>query len=185
MNGPAKIEANLRRWLSEHRPLDAGDVIVSELCFLDKRNRADLVHANGLLSAFEIKSAADTLVRWREQMAAYLQVFDEVWLCFHSKHAARAIEASAPRVGLLVADDLGAVAVVRTAKRNTSVSAYHLTGLLWRSELDNLSRAHGLPVHRRESIKEARQRASQLLPLDVIRTEVLRCLKSRYTEDRS
>lgn len=184
MSTAHQIRENLRRWLCVNRAAGSDDVLIEELCFLDKKNRADLVHANGSLTAFEIKSAADTLVRWPRQRAAYQQVFDEVWLCFHGKHIAKALASTPADVGLLLADDLGGLAIVRDAKPNVMVDAYHLTGLLWRLEIEDLFRAFGLPGKRGERIKEARIRLAQDVPLRAIQEKVLACLKNRYPHYR-
>lgn len=182
MKGPELIKTRLRDWIVSTRGLRSGDVLVEEMCFLDKRNRADLVHANGVLSAFEIKSGHDTLARWPSQMEAYLGVFDEVWLCMHGKHVGRAMEATTPSVGLLVADDYGGLAIIRPAARNKKVFPYHLTGLLWRAELDALCRNQNIPVNRKEGIKAARERVSREVSLTAIREHVLCCLKLRYAD---
>lgn len=182
MNDAGNILRNLRRWLLANRPAHPDDVLVEELCFLDKKNRADLVHANGSLSAFEIKSAADSLVRWHDQMDAYLRVFDEVWLCFHAKHTAKALATTPRPVGLIVVDDLGGLAMVRAAGQNTAVDPYHLSGLLWRAEIDDMLQALNLPKMRGERIKEARFRLARSAPLETIQGKVLACLKARYVQ---
>lgn len=183
MNSTYAIRTLLRQWVLSHRPERPGDVLLDELCFLERKNRADLVHANGILTAFEIKSGADSLVRWPNQMKAYLQVFDEVWLCFHARHIRKAMETSAPSVGLLLVDDLGGLAMIRAAKKNKEVNAFFLSGLLWRAEVDELFLDLGLTVSRREKIKEARARLAQEAPLEAIQAKVLGCLKKRYAEN--
>lgn len=183
MNSTYAIRTLLRQWVLSHRPERPGDVLLDELCFLERKNRADLVHANGILTAFEIKSGADSLVRWPNQMRAYLQVFDEVWLCFHARHIKKAMETSAPSVGLLLVDDLGGLAMIRAAKKNKEVNAFFLSSLLWRAEVDELFLDLGLTVSRREKIKEARARLAQEAPLEAIQAKVLGCLKKRYAEN--
>lgn len=180
MFSPDQIRLQLRNWVVAHQHHEQSDVLIDELCFVDRSNRADLVHANGRLTAFEIKSAADTMQRWPAQHDAYLRVFDTIWLCIHNKHATKAIELSSPSIGLLLVDDLGGMAVLREPRNNTQVDAYDLTGFLWREELDYLCCEQNLPVIRRERIREARRRVADTLPLELIRSKVLTCLKLRY-----
>lgn len=113
-------------------------------------------------------------------MEAYLRVFDEVWLCCHRKHAVRALSESHPSVGILIIDEFSSIAVLRPARENRSVVPYDLSGLLWREELDDLCVRQGLPVLRRERIREARHRIANAVPLDTLRTQVLDRLKVRY-----
>lgn len=177
---PHIIREKLRQWVEATGNHRSGDVFIDELCIIDKTNRADLVHANGKLCGFEIKSASDTLKRWPDQRIAYKFVFDEVWICCHGKHAQRVLLDEADDSGIIIVDDFGSLAVLRPAKPNRHLNGYHLSGLLWREDLNNLCRKHGMPVLRSEKIKQTRERISASLPLDAIRHEVLAVLKARY-----
>jgi len=64
MLNPTEIRPILKQWVAKAMSHEESDVFIEELCFIDKARRADLVHANGKLTAFEIKSHADTLARW-------------------------------------------------------------------------------------------------------------------------
>jgi hypothetical protein len=90
------------------------------------------------------------------------------------------VELSASNVGILVFDDFSGMAMVRKAKSNRKQEKFHLTGFLWRDELDVLAREHGLSVRNKDLIKTVRQLVSDALPLDVIRDSVLTVLKQRY-----
>nr|WP_314616881.1 sce7726 family protein [uncultured Pseudomonas sp.] len=181
MLNPDEIRPLLKQWVTKVMSHEPGDVFIEELCFIDKARRADLVHANGRLTAFEIKSHADTLLRWTGQQDAYLACFDEVWLCCHSRHLVKALEVSAANVGILVVDDFSGMAMVRKAKANRKQEKFHLTGFLWRDELDRLARAHGVQVKSRDLIKTVRQAVSDALSLEQIREFVLSILKRRYS----
>ncbi|WP_176517964.1 sce7726 family protein [Pseudomonas faucium] len=181
MLNPDEIRPLLKQWVTKVMSHEPGDVFIEELCFIDKARRADLVHANGRLTAFEIKSHADTLLRWAGQQDAYLACFDEVWLCCHSRHLVKALEVSAANVGILVVDDFSGMAMVRKAKANRKQEKFHLTGFLWRDELDRLARAHGVQVKSRDLIKTVRQAVSDALSLEQIREFVLSILKRRYS----
>lgn len=180
MLNPTEIRPILKQWIAKAMSHEEGDVFIEELCFIDKARRADLVHANGKLTAFEIKSHADTLVRWGGQQEAYMACFDEVWLCCHSKHLVKALESSFPHVGVLVVDDFSGMAMIRKAKPNKLQDKFHLTGFLWRSELDVLASQNGVPTKSRDLIKEVRRQLSDALPMSMIRSHVLASLKKRY-----
>lgn len=113
-------------------------------------------------------------------MEAYLRVFDEVWICCHRKHAVRALSDSHASVGILIIDEFSSIAVLRPARENKDVIPYDLSGLLWREELDELCIRQGLPVRRRERIRETRHRVAGSVPLDALRSQVLERLKVRY-----
>jgi hypothetical protein len=181
MQTPETIRQLLRTWVTNAKEHHVGDVLIDELCIVDKTCRADLVHANGRLCGFEVKSEADTFKRWPQQMEAYLRIFDEVWICCHRKHAVRALSDSHASVGILIIDEFSSIAVLRPARENKGVIPYDLSGLLWREELDELCIKQGLPVHRRERIREARHRVAESVPLGVLRSQVLERLKVRYS----
>ncbi|ULH09602.1 sce7726 family protein [Serratia marcescens] len=185
MKTPNDIKNQLVRWIksdcyynySEH------DVLIEELCFVERKARADLVYANGKMTAFEIKSPADNLSRWRLQHDAYLRVFDSVWLCCHYKHAMKAIGMSSDVVGIIVVDDSDSgMAVLRQAKCNKNYSRYDVISLLWRSELDDLCRDNDIRVISKERISEARERVLTELHFDIIKNKVLESIKLRYRE---
>jgi hypothetical protein len=180
MLNPTEIRPILKQWVAKAMPHEESDVFIEELCFIDKARRADLVHANGKLTAFEIKSYADTLTRWEGQQAAYMACFDEVWLCCHSKHLVKALKTCLPHVGVLVVDDYSGMAMIRKARPNKFQDKFHLTGFLWRNELDALANQHGVPTKSRDLIKEVRRQLSDALPISEIRSHVLACLKQRY-----
>ncbi|ENM1144040.1 sce7726 family protein [Pseudomonas aeruginosa] len=163
-----------------HLPHDVRDVFIDELCFIDKTRRADVVHANGKLSAFEIKSSADNLARWEGQQEAYLKCFDEVWLCCHSKHLQKSFDLTDRNVGLIVVDDYASVAAIRHPRQNKKVDPFHLTGFLWREDIDSLAKEYGVEIRKSALIKEARQIVSDALNIDIIKSYVLAVLKERY-----
>lgn len=184
---PNEIRHQLTDWVKSNFVLQDGDVLVSELGFynkspnssVDQSFRADLAVANGRLAAFEIKSGADNLKRWDLQMAGYLNVFDEVWLCCHGKHLQKAIEITNKNIGILVADDLGAIAVVRYAQKNKWVNIYDLSGLLWRDEINEFCKEAGIVITSRMTKKEVRHVMAERVCLDLLKKFVLKKLKAR------
>lgn len=162
-------------------------MLIDELGFVNRHEgktvdlsfRADLALANGRLVAFEIKSGADTLKRWPDQCEAYANVFDEIWLCTHGRHLEKALSVTPKGVGILIADDLGGLAVLRHAQLNQKTNAFDLSGLLWRRELEELCTSYDIKFRSRETKSEVRSLVSRMVPLEVLREFVLRQLKMR------
>jgi len=186
--GPDAIRDNLKKWVYSNFHLNERDVFIEEMGFvnridsstIDNKFRADLAVANGKLAAFEIKSGSDTLKRWPSQCAAYMRVFDEVWLCCHGKHIKKALEITPVGLGIIVVDDLGGMAVVRPAMVNNNVNAFDLTGLLWREELDLLCKNHSITTATSRYTKsQIRAVVAEQVPLSIISSYVLARLKIR------
>ena len=152
--GPTDIRLALRCWVKERFEINQNDLLIDELGFfnrdpnstVDSSFRADLALANGRLVGFEIKSEKDNLKRWVSQMNAYLNVFDEVWLCVHGKHLEAALSITPKNIGIIVVDNFESLTVVRFAKKHTLNNAYDLSGLLWRDELNTLAKLHGIQI---------------------------------------
>lgn len=173
---------NIKQWIGKHLPIHSGDVLVPELCFLQRKNRADLVLANGALTAFEIKSDRDRMDRWADQQDAYLGVFDKVWLCIHSRHLQKATEMLRPNVGLIISDNYGGLAVLKEAKTNKLQRLENYAELLWRAEIDSLLASSGVGPQRNMRIKEARKEMLSSVPEMRVRKAVIEAIKNRYPE---
>lgn len=180
MTSALQIKSTLRQWLTNHRGHKPNDVFIEELCIFEKKNRADLVHANGALLGFEIKSAKDTLARWNAQHAAYQMVFDEVWLCCHSKHVVAALQYEDKTTGIMAIDDFGGLAVLREAKINNKIDPYQLACLLWRCELESLCSRSGIGFKRRDRVEVLRDFCAKNVSLEDLKAEVLARLKARH-----
>ncbi|MEX5898956.1 sce7726 family protein [Proteus vulgaris] len=183
MKNAIEIKLLLRKWISTSGYYDfhSNDVMIDELCFYEKKNRADVVYANGRLTGFEIKSESDSLARWNKQHDAYLKLFDSVWLCCHHKHAVKALELSSKNIGILILDNYSKdLTILREAKENKNIDKHEVISLLWRSELDELCLENNLKINRKEKINEARQRILSELQFDKVKKKVLSCIKNRY-----
>lgn len=185
--GPTDIRLALRYWVKERFEINQNDLLIDELGFfnkdpnstVDSSFRADLALANGRLVGFEIKSEKDSLKRWVSQMNAYLNVFDEVWLCVHGKHLEAALRITPKNIGIIVVDNFESLTVVRFAKRHTLNNAYDLSGLLWRDELNILAKLHGIQIKSRTTKNEVREILANDLGIELIRAFVLQQLKIR------
>lgn len=191
--GPVDIRLALRCWVEERFNTSQNDILIDELGFsnkdpnsaVDSSFRADLALANGRLVGFEIKSEKDNLKRWTSQMTAYLNVFDEVWLCVHGKHLESALTITPKNIGIIVIDNFESLALVRMAKNQALNNAYDLSGLLWRDELDALAKLHKVSIKSRTTKNEAREILAKILGIELIRTFVLQQLKIRKSYQAS
>lgn len=185
---PIDIRCHLRTWVEDKFQLTNHDILINELGFfnknpnsmIDNNYRADLALANGRLVGFEIKSEKDTLKRWEIQKVAYSNVFDEVWLCVHSKHLEKALAMTEQHIGILLIDNYGSLAVVRQATKNHGFNnIYDLSGLLWREEIDELTKSYKIKVKSRTTKKEVREMLAEHLSLEQVRDFVLQKIKLR------
>ena len=190
---PIDIRLALRGWIVERFKINQNDLLIDELGFsnkdpnstIDSSFRADLALANGRLVGFEIKSEKDNLKRWITQMDAYLNVFDEVWLCVHGKHLESALTITPKTIGIIVVDNYESLALVRSAKKQSSNNAYDLSGLLWRDELNDLASQHKIQIRSRTTKNEVREILAKNLDIEIIREFVLKQLKIRKSHQTS
>ena len=185
---PIEIRETLREWVDNKFSLNENDVLINELGFynkdknssVDNSYRADLVLANGRLVGFEIKSEKDSLKRWETQKVAYTNVFDEVWLCTHGKHLEKALASTPKHIGIILVDNTKSIAIAREAKKNHGLNnVYDLIGLLWREEVDELSKLYDIPIKTRATKKEAREILAKEISLQDARQFTLSKLKLR------
>ncbi|WP_254433799.1 sce7726 family protein [Acinetobacter sp. Marseille-Q1618] len=191
--GPNDIRSALRSWIHDRFELKQNDILINELGFcnkdpnstIDNSFRADLALANGRLVGFEIKSEKDNLKRWASQMVAYNNVFDEVWLCVHSKHLEDGLKITPKNIGILLIDDYESVAIVRHAKLNNNNNIYDLSGLLWREELNTLAKLNQIKINSRTTKNEVREILAENLSINIVRDYVLTQLKIRKSHQYS
>lgn len=118
MRTEAAIKSALIDRLFEKNEVCDDAVLISEMVVDRWTRRADVVLANGKLSAFEIKSDFDSLVRLKGQLESYCATFEKVVVVVAPRFAAKVTEMVPPGVGVWVADGEGATGIkeVRRAK---------------------------------------------------------------------
>jgi hypothetical protein len=113
-------------------------LIVPELGLCQAEARIDLAMVNGHLTGWEIKTAADTLLRLPRQESVYSRVFDRMWLAADAKHVGSALNLIPSWWGVcqVVSSDTGVrFRKVRDARINRNVDLDALVRLLWRDEV--------------------------------------------------
>lgn len=111
--------------------------VVSEMPICGGSSRADLVAINGLLSAYEVKSARDSLSRLESQATYYGRCFERVTIVCASRHLAKALERIPEWWGVLEVDETKGAGFVkhRAPLPNPAVDSESVAGLLWHHEL--------------------------------------------------
>ena len=178
--GDCEVRDLLKRHLANNQFGD-DTVVLDELGLCQGDVRVDVAAVNGELSAFEIKSPADTLARWPKQRRVYSRVVDRAWLVATEKTLE---SAKAPAWWGLIRivqtpSQLG-LRVVRTAQVNPSPDPYSIARLLWRDEaiaaLAEIGLARGVRTKGRAI---AWRRLAESAPLDHLRAAVRSALRVR------
>ena len=116
-------------------------VLLEEVGLLHGSYRADVVVLDDELSAYEIKSAADTLVRLPHQARAYGAVFDHVTVVTTANHLAGVLDLVPEWWGIMMASDRGgstSLMTLRQPELNPSPDVRALASLLWKEEAASL-----------------------------------------------
>ncbi|KIS58356.1 MULTISPECIES: sce7726 family protein [Burkholderia] len=152
-----------------------GATFFREMFVQDFARRADLVVANETLSAFEIKSARDSLDRLDGQLDVYAQHFEQVTVVAATKHVSAVFACVPRRVGVWEVMDSGQLIVHRRATSRRVPKSKLLT-FLPVDELRSLVRATGQSVAgtRMDLLKSA-----QTVRYDSVREFVLRFMGRR------
>ena len=163
---------------------DSDSLVLDELALQNGVVRADIVLVNGSLSAFEIKSDRDSLVRLAGQMESYSAVFDRVTMLTTSRHR-RSVSRRVPKwwgIILCRSNDESEIAfeTYRDTAPNPTRDSLAIAQLLWRSEARKLlsdlgirtSSSRGTRAHLHSQLSEA-------MKLDDLSMAVRSCLKTR------
>lgn len=182
MLGEKQFKDAVLRHLTGEGALDACSVLISELNIDHFQRRADLVLANGRLSAFEIKSERDSLDRLPGQMEVYCRNFESVTVVSSPKFTKKVRQLVPPHVGLWEVSqsdgEVPQVHIIRQGKfRRISIE----TALAFLT-VDDLKR-----LISKESLRRPEKPwrpllldAVRTLPAERLRAEARAALKRRY-----
>lgn len=112
-------DASIRSFLIERLRLieNANSAFINEFFISNFSRRADLVVANGFLSAFEIKSASDNIVRLPGQLDAYCRYFEKVTVICSERHLKSVLDIAPVSVGVWSINDVGLISYIRNSRR--------------------------------------------------------------------
>jgi hypothetical protein len=162
-----------------------GSQIINELGLLQGKTRVDVAVVNGEISGYEIKSAADSLIRLPRQQELYSQVLHRAWIVTTEKRAEELQSIVPEWWGVLVATNRKREQQIqldhlRDAKRNPAQNSFAIAQLLWRNEALNLlvdaGAEKGVKSKPRADIW---RRLTETYPLDELCSLVCSVLKSR------
>jgi hypothetical protein len=148
-------EAELRSALERHLVAEGPEPArtIAEFWIPVSHERADLVVVGRWLYAFELKSAADNLLRLPRQVAAYGRVFDRCTAVVAERHLAKAVEQLPVWWGVMTLSPVEtSFTVVRECTLNVNIDESILVRLLWKEE----ARAALLGLGERTSDSESR-----------------------------
>lgn len=113
--------------------------VIDELGLRNGQVRADIAVVDGKMIGYEIKSQNDTLNRLPNQIIAYNEVFDNVYIITASNHLTKVIDAVPLWWGIYVINGTDAITcsftLRRPAKPNKFRKCLGLAQLLWKNEV--------------------------------------------------
>ncbi|MCO8613666.1 sce7726 family protein [Burkholderia multivorans] len=155
--------------------LAKGAALISELCIADFGRRADLVLANGKLSAFEIKSDIDDLSRLDGQIETFVKYFESVTIVCAPRHTAKVLTRVPSTVGVWEVTNAALVEVQDAGTNEITDKAVWLSYLPV-TELRGVLKQHAIrPIGLRPDLVEQAQQIS----VSDLRSYVLSYFKRR------
>lgn len=149
---------------------------LSEMFIDSFSRRADLVVANGTLSAFEIKSRRDSLDRLKGQVETYTKLFEHVTVVCTENHLAGVESIVTDDIGIWVVDSKGKFSLFRRSRRR-AVDKLGWLSFLPIDEMRALMRLHSLPT---SGLKEDLISRGAGIPLRTVRQYAIDYLKRRH-----
>ncbi len=158
--------------------------IIDELGLRNGQVRADIAVVDGKMIGYEIKSQNDTLNRLPNQIIAYNEVFDNVYIITASNHLTKVIEAIPQWWGIYVisgSDDITcSFTLRRPAKTNKFRNCLGLAQLLWKNEvLEILNDRMKCKLNNTVSKEELYDLLSGTCASSNLSKLVMNCLKTR------
>ena len=174
----SEIRAALHRKKLRAAHCRADTLIVDELGLAHAKARIDIAVIDGCVHGFEIKSAADTLVRLPQQLILYEQCLEKLTIVCAEKHVSAVRKMAPSWCGMLkvTKGPRGGIDFItlRAPKRNPNVQAHRLAHLLWRPEaVALLARLNAPPRLLRRPRKQLYKSLAGLLTLG----EITACIK--------
>lgn len=113
--------------------------VIDELGLRNGEARADIAVVNGKMIGYEIKTEKDTLIRLENQILAYNEVFDKVYIITASKHLHKLLDIVPYWWGIYIIDPGDGITCsfihYRKSQLNKSRKSIGLAQLLWKNEV--------------------------------------------------
>lgn len=157
--------------------------IIHEMTVCDGMSRVDVAVANGNLYGYEIKSDVDSLERLPSQVYYYNQTFDKVFIVVGEKYKNCIDEYIPDWWGIYTATyDKNSNIILKEkkkGKKNKSVRAESLLELLWKEEIIELLKQHGIKALSGKNRRILRKIAAERISIAEIRNFTRETLKNR------
>ena len=177
-----RINFHRKKLLKHH--IDNDTLVVNELGLNHGKCRADIAVINGQLIGFEIKSDSDSLLRLKEQVKSYNEIFDKLYIIVGSRYANTIHKHLPDWWGVIIADkglrSATRFALNRKAKMNQSINPVSLARLLWRDEVVVILKQRNIsPRLLRQPRTILYEHLANILSLNELRKTVRTYLKKR------
>lgn len=160
--------------------------IQEELRIERGNSRIDVAVIDKALVGYEIKSDADTFIRFPNQIHAYNRVFDRIHLVCGSIHLEKAKLTIPSWWGLSVAlrdhENNVYLSLVRNAEANSKQDSFSLASLLWKDEALAMLKVYSSELPKQSSSHLLWEHIATSLPLETIRLEVVNSLLNRVLQ---
>lgn len=169
------IKINVLNWAIAH--LKDGEVLASEIRFMDGLRRADLaILSESKLAAIEIKGPRDNLSTLESQIFDYSNAFLEVYIACAPTFLKQVRSSIPTSVGIVLATETG-VHVARSARQRRRLSAESAAAWLTRKDFNGLHAALG--TDRRMDLTALRERAREIMTETELSAYALACIRRR------
>jgi len=170
-------------WLAEHKMLVGDTVLISEMVVDSWSGRVDVAVVNGFLHAYEVKSAADSLVRLPNQLVRMRRMFDQVTVVCAPTHLNSARALLPKDIGIMTVDSEAPqqLAQRRRAKVMPVSDQDALISFIRRADLEAMLMQAGIEYDQTSFVDEIRSLARRVAIRDV-RRFALQSLKVRYAD---
>lgn len=177
-----EIKSAVINKLINNKKITTDTIIINELVIDSFSRRADLVIIEkDSMTAFEIKSEADSISRLTGQIDKYLSYFDKVIVVSAEKHISKISKTTTPNIGVWVYSD-GAIKILRKGRKQNNIDKENYLDLLKTNEMKKLSRIIGFEVTQKDKKSIKLEIASNIhhISLKTIKSFVIKSLTSKY-----
>ncbi|RXE84303.1 sce7726 family protein [Pseudoalteromonas sp. A757] len=123
-------------------------IVVDELGIMHGAKRIDIAVVNGCIHGYEIKSSKDNLLRFSNQLTAYLKVMQKLTIILAPNHFEEVLSLVPDFVGITIAEKgtKGGIhfKCYRKAKMNPKVEPFSVAHLLWKAEVISIMEEIGI-----------------------------------------
>lgn len=133
------VRASFHKQILSTAHADQNTFVLDELGLRNGYCRADIAVLNGKMVGYEIKTDKDSLARLKNQMIAYNEVFDNIYIITGQRHLNKILKLIPVWWGVFIIksspNEEFTFKKIRNAKRNPNRDCLGIARLLWKDEL--------------------------------------------------